>query len=126
MKVTLDERMSFDHVVRVHEDGTVTDEPNVYAPTVYDEDVHPCGLLTHVNPDGWVMLNGYSGQDRYAGPVMHASEFIGGTLERDILGEPGVYVAVMVECLTDEDDPNKTEDIEPAGWAVLQMKENVS
>lgn len=106
----LNDRMEFDHVIRVHADGSVTDEPGTYAPEVYmDSD-----LSTEV-PDGWVLLNGYSGQDSYSGPVMHASEFIGGGMESDILAEPGVYVAVVVTALDAEDDEDNV-----AGWAVAR------
>lgn len=103
--------MDFDHVVTVHDDGTVSDdESGLYAPDVYmDSD-----LTVTVTP-GWELLNGYSGQDRYSGPVMHESEFIGGGMARDILSEPGEYVAVIVYSLDTEDDG---DDI--AGWAVAR------
>lgn len=121
---TLNDRLGLDCMpIEVHADGSITSTTGIYAPEVYDENVHPDGLATHVDPDDWEFLNGYSGQDRYSGPVMHASESIGGRLERDILDTPGIYVAVVVECLTDPDDPDRTEDIEPAGWAVLRRKE---
>jgi len=42
-------------------------------------------------------MDGYSGQ---WGP----SELIGGGLERDILGEPGTYVAVVVQTPDGESD----------------------
>lgn len=100
----LNDLMSFDHVIRVHEDGAITEPTGIYAPEVYDEG----GPSPVVSGDGWSLLNGYSGQYGYAGPVMHASEYIGGGLERDIRETPGYYVAVVVESLDDE----------PAGWAV--------
>lgn len=102
----LNDRMEFDHVIHVHEDGTITDAEGVYAPDVY-EDADTIG-------DGWSLMNGYSGQDRYSGPHMHASEFIGGAMERDILATPGYYVAVVVYPLDDE---------EPECWAVAYREE---
>lgn len=108
----INDRMEFDHVIRVHADGSVTDESNVYAP-----EVHMHEDLSLDVGDGWELLNGYSGQDRYAGPVMHSSEFIGGGMERDILAAPGVYVAVVV--MADSEDSESDDDI--AGWAVARQ-----
>jgi hypothetical protein len=79
--------MEFDHVVRVHDDGSVTNELGVYAPELYEGELPM--------DSKWELLDGYSGQDRYAGPIMHDSEFIGGQMERDILENPGVYVAIV-------------------------------
>lgn len=98
----LNEVMEFDHVVRVHEDGSVTDEPNVWAPDLHDGELEG---------SEWELLDGYSGQDRYSGPIMHSSEFIGGGMADDILSTPGVYVA-LVDYPTDDDDPE--------GWAVAR------
>jgi hypothetical protein len=82
----LSDLMEFDHPITVHEDGTVTDGPaNLYAPNLYDDEL---------DSSEWELLNGYSGQQSYAGPIMHPSEFIGGGMARDILATPGTYVAV--------------------------------
>lgn len=66
--------------------------------------------------EGWEFLTGYTGQHGYRGPVMHASEFIGGRMADDILSTPGIYVAVVVGVLPDDAD----DDPEPAGWAVAR------
>jgi hypothetical protein len=100
----LSDVMDFDHVIRVHADGTVTDEPSIFAPGLYDGEVGK----------GWTLLNGYSGQHCYSGPIMHASEVIGGGMADDILSTPGVYVALV-------DYPS--DDSEPEGWAVARMVE---
>jgi hypothetical protein len=105
--VNLSDRMEFDHVVRVLADGSVADEPGVWAPEVYAD-----GVDVTV-PAGWELLTGYSGQYGYSGPVMHPSEFIGGGMARDILASPGVYVAVVVGDLDGDE--------EPAGWAVARL-----
>jgi hypothetical protein len=117
----LNDIMEFEHVIRVDENGDVhEDVPSTretWAPELYHEDVHPGDdLRTAVAPAGWEFLNGYSGQDRYPGPIMHSSEYIGGALERDILAEPGIYVAVVVECYPEDEDDYP----EPSGWAVLR------
>lgn len=99
----LNDVMEFDHVVMVRDDGTVTDGPaGVYAPELFDGELMG---------EGWELLDGYSGQYRYSGPIMHSSEYIGGSMERDILAEPGMYVALV-------DYPS--DDGEPDGWAVAR------
>lgn len=110
----LDDVMEFDHPVTV-KDGKVVDAPaNVYAPelTWYEGDYDDSDLESQANNSGWELLRGYTGQDGYNGPIMHASEFIGGGLEKDILAEDGTYVAVSVE--------SENRDDEPVGWAVAR------
>lgn len=109
--MSLNDMMEFDHVVRVRADGSVTDETDGHAPDVF---MHH-DLSVDID-SGWELLNGYSLQWSYAGPVMHPSEFIGCGLERDILASPGVYVAVVVYCDRDDDD-----DDDVAGWAVARL-----
>lgn len=116
MDKPLNDLMEFDHPVQVHEDGTVTDAPaGIHAPDLYDERIDASG--------GWeweFFTYGYTGQDRYRGPIMHNSEFIGGRLERDILANPGIYVAVAAYWSPEGDDENEST-IE--GWAVLRLKD---
>jgi hypothetical protein len=106
---TLNEIMEFDHVIRVHADGTVTAEEGTYAPELHTSDD---GEI-YVFEEGWTLLTGYSGQDRYSGPGMHPSEYIGGRMATDILSTPGVYVAVY--SIEDDDDPGV--------WAVAKRDE---
>lgn len=137
----LNDLMQFDHVIEVHPDGTVTEPRDTWAPEVIDSD----GTLSQGGTagTGWSLLNGYSGQDRYAGPVMHQSECIGGVLADDILSQPGQYVALIVPGECDEVECEGHEslagehmsettycdgscnthecdgcDPEPAGWAI--------
>lgn len=64
---------------------------------------------------GWDgLLEGYTGQYGYNGPVMHESEFIGGGIERYILANPGWYVAVVVNA--PDDDGTYSGGV--AGWAI--------
>lgn len=107
--MALNDIMQFDVVVRVHEDGTVTGVNWLHAPELHD------GELSTSQGQRWELLDGYSGQDRYSGPIMHQSEFIGGGMERDILSTPGVYVALV-------DYPS--DDTEPEGWAVARLMED--
>lgn len=109
--------MQFDHVIRVDADGSVTEPTGVYAPEIHvsaDDDGQildsdETEMREYVERQGWTLLTGYTGQHGYHGPIMHPSEFIGGTLARDILAAPGLYVALVVDTLDDD---------EPAGWAV--------
>jgi hypothetical protein len=125
MSKTLNDLMEMDHVVRVAEDGTITDGiPNVWAPEICintDADGQISrdderDMIEQVAREGWTLLTGWTGQ-YLAGnsPIMHASEYIGGALEQHIRETPGLYAAVAVETLDDDDDP--------AGW-VLAYREN--
>lgn len=110
--MALNDIMEFDHVIRVDDDGNVHDDVmGVYAPDVRDD--YPYGDDINVSGEGWSLMDGYSGQDRYSGPIMHPSEFIGGGMERDILASPGYYVAVVVYNYEDGDD-------NVSGWAVAR------
>lgn len=126
---TLSDVMEFDHVIVVHEDGTVSDAENVYAPDIrmeVDADGQPLhaddsDIIGQAEREGWELLTNYSGQHGYHGPVMEDAEYIGGGLARDILEEPGVYVVVIVNVMAPEDAPNAEELEEtPAGWAVAR------
>ena len=109
---TLSDLMDFDHVIEVHGDGTITDAWGVYAPEL-DQYRTSLGHWTEDLEDGWELLDGFSGQFGYSGPMMHASEYIGGAMERHIRANPGLYVAVYPTVCDDLDD-----DTEPDSWAV--------
>ncbi len=97
--------MEFDHVIRVHPDGSITEPTDVYPPDLIDDE-----LSSH---RAWVLMDGYSGQCGYSGPMMHSSEYIGGRLADDILSTPGLYVALV----------NFTSDEEISEWAVATIVE---
>jgi len=110
--------MDFDHIVTVHEDGSVTDGPNsISAPELWE------GKL---DSSEWELLSGFSSQagsgpsGRYMGPIMHNSEFIGGYLEDHILSHPGIYVAIVSNYFPEEDDGETEMD----GWAVARLIKN--
>lgn len=119
----LTEVMEFDHVIEVQAYGTVTDDVpytrNTWLPTLLD------GELS--GGDGWSLMDGYSGQYGYSGPIMHESEFIGGGMADDILSTPGYYVVIASVATTEEDayDEDMDDDEEYPydeyvvdGWAV--------
>lgn len=115
---TLNDVMEFDHVVRVHSDGAITDVAEDSGRTFWAPDLRDGALET----DEWELLDGYSAQDHYSGPIMHASESIGGRMERDILERPGVYVALVAYYSPEEDDdPDDYEDV--GGWAVARLRD---
>jgi hypothetical protein len=109
---TLQHAMDFDHCIEVLQDGTVRHRGEVRAP----------GLLNgELDSDDWVLLNGYSSQYLYAGPIMHPSEYIGGGLAMDILSILGVYVAIGAYSDCEESDDGDSDggpDID--GWAIAR------
>lgn len=102
---TLNARMEIDHVIEVTDTGDVVDRSDMYAPSLYDSALE--------TTSEWTLLDGFSGQDRYSGPIMHASEYVGGRMATWILEHPGIYVALV-------DYP--LDDTEPEGWAVAFME----
>jgi len=112
----LNDIMQFDHVVQVTSGGVIKTR-DVYAPEVFiDTDdggqilpEHEAEMKRHVGRQGWKLLSGWSGQSHYGGPLMHPSEFIGGGLAEHIRETPGIYVALMVSALHDN---------EPVGWVI--------
>jgi hypothetical protein len=113
---TLSDIMDFDHVIQVHEDGSITEPSGIYAPDLHNGELEG---------SGWKLLNGFSGQDRYAGPIMHQSEFIGGGMERFIRESPGLYVALVDYPICDSDcEYCDGEGCEPDGWAVAYRTED--
>lgn len=99
----LNEVMDFDRVIRVHADGTVSYERTIYGPELF------AGELSAYGGRDWRLMNGYSSQDSYAGPLMHSCESVGAGMGRDILATPGLYVSLV-------DTPD--DDGEAESWAV--------
>jgi hypothetical protein len=111
--------MEFDHVIQVHADGTVTDGPaGIYAPeSVITTDADgqilaadEAEYTASIERQGWQLERGLTGQYGYSGPIMHASEYVGGELEDHIRETPGLWTVVTVETLDDSEDA--------AGWAI--------
>lgn len=108
----LNKLMEFDHPIRVHADGTVSEPKGFYAPNLMDDEI---------DSSQWSFFtDGYSGQSGYSGPIMHNSEFIGGSLARDVLATPGIYVAIVANWSSDDDDSSDTEDTSE-GWAIVRL-----
>lgn len=104
----LNEIMQFDHVVTVDYDGNVTDGPTwLHAPNLLDDELDSLE---------WSLLNGYSGQSGYRGPIMHNSEFIGGRMASDIISSPGHYVAVVAHWTPENGGVGTGAE----GWAVAR------
>lgn len=113
----LNDLMGFDHVILVHDDGSVSEPTGVYAPelnAINDGDGSHTAktdpeLCRQAKSAGWTLESGRTGQYGYSGVCMHSSEFVGGGLAEDILATPGYWVTVVVY----EDD-----DSEPSCWAL--------
>lgn len=126
----LNDTMDFEHVVRVHPDGTVTDAPGVYAPEVDVEvedgqisDEAEAAMIRDVESQGWELMTGYTGQYGYHGPIMHPSEYVGGQLASDILAEPGLYVVVEPTGLYDSEEEKEADGGDPIGWVVARKRD---
>lgn len=116
-------------VIRVNLDGTVDVRPDDVAHVPWDILVgtldsdgtctpsFDAEILAEL-PEHWEPMRGYTGQ--YGADsesfIMHESEFIGGGLARDILATPGLYVAIVVDGMTDDEDA----ETEPVGWLVAR------
>lgn len=105
----LDKIMEIDHVIQVHDDGTVSEPTGVWAPEVYsDDDGTDVTVDSMKGGPTWSLLSGFTSQYAYHGPVMDVGEYVGGHLARHILETPGYYAVVVV---TDGYGSN-------VGWAV--------
>lgn len=91
--------MEFDHIIYVDSVGIA--QTNEMCSRLHAPELHDSTLMA--DTDDWSLLNGFSGQYGYSGPMMHSSEFIGGGLARHILSNPGYYVA-LVNYDSDSDD----------------------
>jgi hypothetical protein len=96
-------------------DAAAPSVPSVYL--YVDADGNGVGE-EEIDGTGWAPVSGFSGQYGYRGPVMHASEQLGGGMADWVIENPGTYVVVAVECLSEE---GGDEDLEPAGWMLLRL-----
>lgn len=95
-RYALNDLMQVDHVIRVHEDGSISEPENVWAPEVYsDDDGKDITVDSMSGGPEWSLLSGFTGQQG-GGPIMHDSEFVGGHLACHILETPGLYAVVTV------------------------------
>lgn len=106
----------FDHAFRVLEDGTVESIDNVFAPTLCDDEI--------VDSWRWELVDGYSGQHGYGGPIMHDSEFLGGGMAIDVLMTPGIYVCLVSRYTTDPNGEPCDDEPYTEGWALARLKED--
>lgn len=107
---SLSDKMEFDHVIQVLENGTAISSDGISSPDEvwFDPSVNgdvDCG-------EGWTPMVGHS--VHIGSACFHPSEFIGEGLSNYILSEPGFYVSVIVR---DIDSEEGSDDI--VGWAIL-------
>ena len=116
--VNLNDIMEFEHVIEIHEDGSISEPSGVYAPD-YRNDVV-------TDPKWFNYAKGYTGQYGGSSP-MHNSEFIGGSLARDIMDDPGIYVAVVCDWDCDDDceldEYGECQADHAEGWTVLKLRD---
>lgn len=105
-------RAEFDYPFRITDTSFEDGLTDVWAPSLCDDEL---------DSEGWEFVNGYSGQYRYSGPIMHNSEFLGGRMALDVLDTPGVYVCVIANWSPDEDDDEDSDTAE--GWALLRLRD---
>lgn len=128
---SLNDQMSFDHVIRIDENGAVAKPlTTTYAPEVYvecaDDDCGPitaeaeAAMIAHVEEQGWELMTGYTGQCLYNGPIMHVSEYVGGRLEDDIRATPGLYVVVEPTGLYETEEQEERNGDQAIGWVVAR------
>jgi len=111
---TLSDIMDFGHVIRVRRDGAISDAgAGIYAPELVQYQSADGTWTEDLGNDDWELLDGFTGQCGYSGPMMHQSEYIGGRLEDHIRANPGLYVAIY-PAVCDDLDP----DAEADSWAV--------
>lgn len=130
MAISLNDKMDFDHVIRITEDGTVEDAKGEHAPEVIVElaDDECCSItgeaeaemIRYVESQGWELMTGYTGQYSYSGPIMHPSEYVGGGLEDDILATPGLYVVVEPTGLYPSEEAEERDSDESIGWVIAR------
>lgn len=123
---TLSDLLALDaYPIEVNADGTLTERPDLYVPDVVaDLDAHGAyvtgaddAAAADLAAQGWEPMRGYTGQHGQ-GPAswfMHAAEFIGGALARDILAVPGTYAAVAIIPVTPDD-----ETVDSTEWTVIR------
>lgn len=88
----------------------------LHVPSHFDDEIDASGWET------W--SRGYTGQDRYHGPVMHNSEYLGGRMASDLLAEPGIYVLTAATWTPIDEDNDDDEPYYVEGWVVLKKKES--
>ena len=114
---SLSDIMDFDHVITVRPDGAIEDAPNVYATELFQWEQEDGTWVEELSTrEPWELLSGFTGQYGYRGPMMHASEQIGGGLAEHIVTHPGLYVALYPSVIALDGS-----DADPDSWAVAYL-----
>lgn len=112
---------------------TLSRADDIYAPEQVELDPE-FGLLVDsyvIDRSPWRAVSGHSGQQGYAGPIMHASESITGGMADDLLSTADdCPTYVVCEVAVTECDDGCWDDCEgwsaghhePAGWILLELR----
>ena len=120
----LNTSVEFNIPFTINADGTVMMNDNVAPDEVLGGYTNRTGDYVYgLYVDGnWVpWSHGYTGQDRYSGPVLHNSEQLSGRIAEDLLNEPGEYCLCEVGWEYDEHDLEYDDgELYYEGWVVLK------
>lgn len=122
----IDDETEFSSPFSIDENGSVVNTAdNVYAPDVFLRQDGGLEIDDDVDNDDWEAVSGFSGQQDYRGPCMHASEVMSGSgMEQHIRTNPGTYVLEIPMCDADDDDFEENgETIMSDSWVLLKQKE---
>lgn len=106
--------LEFGMTVLTRGDGTYSSGFNYELPNWIDLAEVDFNDLSEWRCGEWRLLNGWSGQHDYSGPVFHPSEHVSGGLEEYMLSQRAEWCALTVEDVATEDDPCP----EPVGWVI--------
>lgn len=120
----IDQEVEIDISFAIDENGNVVDTDDVVPEVYYYGNEYDIDIS-----DAWEPISGFSGQQGYDGPVMHASEVMSGSdMEAYVREHPGTYAIVQpydgnyddTEEGTDEwyDDENRWLD----GWMLIRKQ----
>lgn len=116
----LNEQAHFYIPFQITEDGSYADShESPYVDDIYFEE----GSIWRLEelPKGWWPVNGFSSQDGYSGPLMHASEQLAGEMEAWVRANPGHYVLINPNIyLEDEVDTEQSN-----SWVLLQKEKRM-
>ncbi|HZL81388.1 MAG TPA: hypothetical protein VFC06_05540 [Demequina sp.] len=115
-RMELNVEMEFGGAYAIGKDGTI-EHTGDYVPSFIDD---------RCDSEDWEPMHGFTNQYGYKGPVMHASEQLGGGMEDWVWEHPGTYAIVEATYTVDEDGNELgmgAFDDPPEGWVLLRHRD---